>query len=273
MVALSIGDILTASIYIPTHIIVVHFVPGNSCIAYSIEKSIAVFLGTSAAILTTIICMDRFIIIRKMFGSMSSSNNEGGSKRLFAAYCIVTYLIALSLSLAVIIISNSSANSFFAATIFSIVSIILYFAVLLLSLVFNTLLVRYIRRQSKEIEKYVAVQKAYQNKATKTVLMISAIQISTIMPWVLSLVYTTFELKEESYLRYMDKIYYMHVWLKMPMFLNSFLNAIVFIRRNRQLMKFYGRFLGRIRGVSHQQSTSSQSSHVWTNTHTTSTDV
>lgn len=61
---LSIGDILTALVYIPVHIINVHWLyVKDPCIVYSIEQFIGVFLGTSATILTSIICMDRYFFM------------------------------------------------------------------------------------------------------------------------------------------------------------------------------------------------------------------
>lgn len=265
---LSVGDILTALVYIPTHIANVHLLTQvkDPCTVYSIEQFIGVFLGTSATILTSIICMDRYFFISRPYRNTGASVNTLSSKsssthadksgrKLFALYCIFSFCVSLALGITVATIANGNSN-FRAATIFNIVSIVIYIVMLLASLVFNTLLVRYVHKQSKEIRRMtkadgiVVVQKPYRNRATKTVLMISGIQIFTIMPWVLSLAYMTFEFGENSYVDFIDEIYYMHTWLKMPMFLNSFLNAVVFIHRNQQLMKFYRALLSRMRSDS-----------------------
>lgn len=182
-----------------------------------------------------------------------SSHAERSTRKHFAFYCFSSFSIALALGITVVTIANGNSD-FRAATIFNIVSIGIYILMLLASLVFNTLLVQYVYNQAKEIRRLtkiddvIVVQKPYRNRATKTVLLISGIQIFTIMPWVISLAYMTFEFGENRYVEFIDEIYYMHTWLKMPMFLNSFLNAVVFIHRNQHLIKFYRAFS--IRGRS-----------------------
>ena len=264
---LSIGDILTALIYIPVHVTNVHLSQvKDPCIGYSIEQFIGVFLGTSATILTSIICMDRYFFISRPYRNTGTSVNASSSRpsssnhadrstrKLFATYCILAFSIALALGITIVTIANGS-NNFRAATVFNIVSIVIYILMLFTSLIFNTLLVRYVYKQAREIKRMtrsdnvIVVQKPYRNKATKTVLLISGIQIFTILPWITSLAYMTFEFGEDGYVEFIDEIYYMHVWLKMPMFLNSFLNAVVFIQRNQHLLKFYRALSTRVRSV------------------------
>ena len=285
MVTLSVGDLLTALIHIPTHIIMVHLHQfEHPCKGYSAEQFLAVFLGTSATILTSFICIDRYFFISRPYHNSGGSSsiggrrgaNQGGSTvKLFAAYCIIAYSIALAMGMTVVYIANGG-GTFRAATIFNIVSIVIYTVVLSASLVFNTLLVRYVRKQSNEIKRLsntrdvVVVQRPYQNRATKTVLLISAIQIFTIIPWVISLAYMTFGFGEDGYVEYIDEIYYMHLWLKMPMFFNSFLNATVFIHRNQHLKKFYRALSSRVRRDMTPQNTDTTSDITPQNTDTTS---
>lgn len=252
--ALSVGDILTALIYIPTHIIVVHLASTNSCTGYSIEKFNGVFLGTSSTILTSIICMDRYFFVKRPYrnslGSTQLTTNQQGilAKRVFVIYGTVTYTIALSLGITVTFIANGTISFRTAATIFNIVSIAVYTSALLVSLVFNTLLVLYIRKKSREIKRQPSDEDtSYQTKVTKTVLMISGIQFFTIIPWVIALIAMSIIFTKRHYFKYATEIHYMHIWLKMPMFLNSSLNAVVFICRNRSLMGFYRSLLTRLR--------------------------
>ena len=238
---LSIGDLLTALIHIPAHIIIVHISHLESpCKCYSIEQFLAVFLGTSATALTFFICLDRYFFISRPYNnSGTSTSNQGHSKKkLFSVYCAISYSIALPMGLVVTVIATGN-GSFRDATVFNIVSISIYVVILVSSLVFNTLLISYVRKQSKEITRFSQIQRPYRNRATKTVLLISVIQLFTIAPWVISLAYMTFEFGETGYVENLDQLYYMHVWLKMPMFLNSFLNAAVYINRNQHLIKFY----------------------------------
>ena len=102
---LSVGDVLTALIYIPTHIIVVHFSSEASCIGYSFEQFLSAFLGTSATILTSIICIDRYFFVTRPY------HHEGTSTtKMFTVYCIVTYFVASSLGIAVVFITLGLAN-------------------------------------------------------------------------------------------------------------------------------------------------------------------
>ena len=103
--ALSVGDILTALVYIPTHIINVNVSLDVPCNGLGIEQFFTIFLGTSATILTTIICMDRYIFIsrpcQRMLSSPSSPSNQRrhSTRKIFIVYCIVTYSISFSFSI------------------------------------------------------------------------------------------------------------------------------------------------------------------------------
>lgn len=259
LMVLSVGDILTALIYIPTHIIVVHFSSEASCIGYSIDQFLSAFLGSSVAILTSFICIDRYFFVtrpyRNSFGlpASSSSSHEGRSTtKMSTVYCIVTYFVASSLGIFVVFITLGLANMQL-ATIYNIVLIALYSLALLASLVFNYLLIRYVYSESKQVKRLsinrVFVKKSYRNIVTKTVLMISGIQIFTTMPWVTSMLIIIFVFTEEHYQKYASQIYYMHLWLRMPMLLNSFLNAIVFIHRNGRLIQFYRNLFARTKAA------------------------
>ena len=217
--ALSVGDILTALISIPSHIIVVHLMPDDTCNMLGIEHFIAVFLGTSATILTSCTCMDRYIFISRNHRSTSNQTRSPLGK-LFVLYCTIAYLVALTMSIAVLFIINGKMN-FQEAYTFNKVSIAVYSMILLVSLVFNILLVRFIRRESKEIKRHLDVKKARQNKATKTILIISAIQTFSIMPMGITLAIMTFVFPEEEYVTNLSENYYIYIWLRMPMSLNS----------------------------------------------------
>eukprot|EP00111_Clytia_hemisphaerica_P020373 TCONS_00060010-protein len=219
LTALSIGDLLTALVHIPTHITFTHL-QRKSCIGYSMESFFAVFLGTSATIITSAMCLDRYLFISRPY----KHPKTGTSKYLVIVYLVLAYSISLSLAISVVIVALSDFG-FRLATIFNIISSTIYVLILLTSLVVNTLLYSYIRNQTKEIKRLSnshIQQRGYKRKATKTVLIISIIQIFTITPWVISLIYMTVEFGEKKYLEYMDTIYYAHVWLRMPVFLNSF---------------------------------------------------
>ena len=254
--ALSVGDILTALINIPSHIIAVHLMPDDTCNVLGIEHFIAVFLGTSATILTSCICMDRYIFISRNRRSTSNQTRLPIGK-LFVLYCTIAYVIAVAMSIAVLFIINGKMN-FEEAYTFNKVSIAVYSLILLVSLVFNVLLVRFIQRQSKEIKRHLDVKAARQNKATKTVLIISAILTFSIMPMGIGLAIMTFFFTEEEYVENLSMNYYIYIWLRMPMFLNSFLNAIVFIYRNRPLIVFFRSLSSRIRSSGNPQTTIDQ---------------
>lgn len=268
--ALSVGDILTALVYIPTHIINVNVSLDVPCNGLGIEQFFTIFLGTSATILTTIICMDRYIFIsrpcQRMLSSPSSPSNQRrhSTRKIFIVYCIVTYSISFSFSITAY--QNITLNNSYRSSLkYSILSFVIYTVMLLASLVFNTLLIRYVYNRAKEIKTLGIGQTSYQYKATKTVLMISGVQILTIMPWIICLAaVAAYKFSQTRYQRKTNKIIYMYIWLKMPLFLNSFMNAVVFIRRDQRLVKFYRDFFSRIikRSVRNENSISTQARHI-----------
>ena len=179
--ALSVGDILTALISIPSHIIAVHLMPDDTCNMLGIEHFIAVFLGTSATILTSCTCMDRYIFISRNHRSTSNQTRSPLGK-LFVLYCTIAYLVALTMSIAVLSILNGKKN-FQEVYTFNKVSIAVYSMILLVSFGFQyfTCLL-YPKRIQRNKSTSRCKRVAYQNKASKTVLIISAIQIFSTMP-------------------------------------------------------------------------------------------
>ena len=148
--SLSVGDILTALVYIPTHIINVNVSLDVPCNRLGIEQFLTIFLGTSATILTTVICIDRYIFIsrpcQRMLSSSSSNQRRHSTKRIFTVYCIVTYSISFSMSLTAY--QNITSNDSYRSSLkYSISSFVIYTVMLLASLVFNTLLIRYVYNQ------------------------------------------------------------------------------------------------------------------------------
>ena len=137
--ALSVGDILTALVYIPTHIINVNVSLDVPCNGLGIEQFFTIFLGTSATILTTIICMDRYIFIsrpcQRMLSSPSSPSNQRrhSTRKIFIVYCIVTYSISFSFSITAY--QNITLNNSYRSSLkYSILSFVIYTVMLLASL-------------------------------------------------------------------------------------------------------------------------------------------
>ena len=235
MMALSVGDLVAALALIPTHIAIVHL-QRFSCIGYSIKQFFEVFLGTSATLLTFGMGFDRYLFISKPH--LHSSLESKVPPVLLIGF-VVIYTISFAFGGCVVALVYSSASMRF-ATVFNLVSIVVYVLVLSSSLLVNGLLLSYIRKQTKQIRRLsnTHIQSSYQQRATKTVAFISCIQFMTIAPWLISLLFMTFGIGEDEFILHADTIYYVHLWLKMPMFVYSFLNSLVFLFRNRVLVKF-----------------------------------
>jgi len=231
---LGIGDLVAGIVLIPTHITIVHL-QRYSCIGYSIKQFFEVFLSTSATILTLFMGLDRYIFISNPYLHTACKNKVP----VLSIYLTMTYIISIAFGGSVVALIYSTVSLRF-ATIFNLVSVSMYLLVLSSSLFVNGLLLNHIRKQTMQIRKLsnTHIQSSYQQRATKTVALISCIQFLTISPWIISLAYMTFEFGEHEYIKNANVIYYIHSWLKMPMLLHSFLNSSVFMYRNKVLVKF-----------------------------------
>lgn len=235
LLALSIGDMFAALVLIPTHITVVHL-QKYPCIFYSIKHFLEVFLGTSATLLTLGMGLDRYIIISKPHFHTALQSKAP----VLPIYLAITYAVSIAFGSSVVGIILSNASIRF-SIVFNLASIAVYVFVLSSSLIVNGLLLTYIHRQTKQIRRLsnTHIQSSYQQRATKTVVIISCIQFLTIAPWLISLTYMTFEfIKHIEDKQYSSTLYYIHMWLKMPMYVYSFLNSSVFLYRNKVLVKF-----------------------------------
>ena len=79
----------------------------------------------------------------------------------------------------------------------------------------------------------------YHEKATKTVLVISFVQISTTLPLVVSFARNIVLLATDQHEEKIEHLYYATNWLRVPVIMNSMLNAVVFVGRNQKIRMFY----------------------------------
>ena len=79
----------------------------------------------------------------------------------------------------------------------------------------------------------------YQEKATKTVLAISFVQIITTFPFIAAFGKTVYILATDQFEAKIDDVYFTMSWLRVPIVLNSIFNATVYIGRNRKIITFY----------------------------------
>ena len=86
----------------------------------------------------------------------------------------------------------------------------------------------------------------YQEKATKTVLAISFVQIVTTFPLVAAFAKNVFYLATDQIAEHIDDVYFTMNWLRVPIILNSILNAIVYVGRNQKISKLYKKMFNNV---------------------------
>lgn len=234
LIALCLGDLFMIGCLTPTHIINAN-IGEISCDGYSFEQFIGVFLGTSASALTFGMSIDRFIFVKKPFFHQRLVNSTPAAFVFF----IIVYTISAALSIFVVILVNFGDISM--TSKFNIVSICLLFMFLFSSITVNISLVCYVRQKNKEIQRLSQnrLQQRNQVRTIQTVFIICTVQLLTISPWIISLSYMTFYFSDNDFLEEKDTIYYVHTWLKMPMLLNSGLNAAIFFWRSKKICRYY----------------------------------
>lgn len=87
----------------------------------------------------------------------------------------------------------------------------------------------------------------YQEKATKTILLISFVQILSTLPLVAAFAKTIYLLETDRFLERIEIMHYTINWLRMPIILNSILNSIVYVSRNKKILTLYKKIFYNIR--------------------------
>ena len=90
----------------------------------------------------------------------------------------------------------------------------------------------------------------YEARATKTVIVISFVQIVTTLPLVASFLKNIYLLASDQHIESIDQFYYTRNWLRIPVILNSISNALVFVYRSRKIMDVYKKLFRRVFSIS-----------------------
>lgn len=232
-IMISISDLVCGCTVIPLNLFNIYLDEGSKdCILVSnIENWIYVILSFGSSINTCALAIDRFIFIRYPF----KYQKIAPKRRILLLVATLSYSIIFT-----IIISYKNED------MFVIISISVVILILVVSLVVNVLLIKYIKKQTAEIRRLsnTFVKTSYKQRATKTVFMITTILMVTNLPQVCLLSYAfVTNSNEESKAKTFLTIFH---WTRLLVLMNAGLNALVFISRNKLIIKLYKRKLNKL---------------------------
>ncbi|XP_066930937.1 C-C chemokine receptor type 5-like [Clytia hemisphaerica] len=232
---------LTICIILPfVHEFNIHFDTGKyTCTTYGVEQFFICFLGCSSTIFTFFITLDRFLFIRKSQWHQQMNDTYP----IVMIMLVFTYIVSTGTGIAIFMLIYRHLHEQISkpSVVFFSALLVLYVFVLIAELTINISLIVYIRKQAKQLRNITNCQTSNNRhkKATKTVLMISFIQIITTLPPVHAFINVIIVFAREEHDKHMSRIYYMTTWLNIPIILSSLMNAIVFVHRNDKLKTFY----------------------------------
>ena len=223
-IIISISDLICGCTVIPLNLINIYLdEESKDCILMSnIENSIYIILSFGSSINTCALAIDRFIFIRYPFKY----------KKIASKRRILLLVVTLSYSVGFTIIASRKDENLF---VISAISVVIF--ILVVSIVVNVQLVKYIKKQTEEIRRLsnTFVKTSYKQRATKTILMIITILVVTQLPQVSILSYT-FITNEERRTKISFIIFH---WTRLLVLMNAGLNALVYISRNKLIIKLY----------------------------------
>ena len=223
-IIISISDLICGCTVIPLNLINIYLdEESKDCILMSnIENSIYIILSFGSSINTCALAIDRFIFIRYPFKY----------KKIASKRRILLLVVTLSYSVGFTIIASRKDENLF---VISAISVVIF--ILVVSIVVNVQLVKYIKKQTEEIRRLsnTFVKTSYKQRATKTILMIITILVVTQLPQVTILSYT-FITNEERRTKISFIIFH---WTRLLVLMNAGLNALVYISRNKLIIKLY----------------------------------
>jgi len=199
--------------------------PQRNCVTlHTYEYTIYMICTFSTTICTGALGVDRFVFIRYPF-----------KHTIFTKTKTLWLTVIFSYSISGMLLFTCLYLEKFTSTL----AILIIMIVIVVSVTLNVILVNYIRRQTKEIRRLsnTYIQTSYQRKATNTVLIITTILVLFNLPQVLFIFMTQVEnINEENSL-------ILHNWSRLPIFINSGLNALIYIYRNQKAMNMYKKLL------------------------------
>ena len=223
-IIISISDLICGCTVIPLNLINIYLdEESKDCILMSnIENSIYIILSFGSSINTCALAIDRFIFIRYPFKY----------KKIASKRRILLLVVTLSYSVGFTMIASRKDENLF---VISAISVVIF--ILVVSIVVNVQLVKYIKKQTEEIRRLsnTFVKTSYKQRATKTILMIITILVVTQLPQVSILSYT-FITNEERRTKISFIIFH---WTRLLVLMNAGLNALVYISRNKLIIKLY----------------------------------
>ena len=117
-----------------------------------------------------------------------------------------------------------------------LVALLIIFAVILTSVTLNAILVLYIRKQTMEIRRLsnTYIQTSYQKRATKTVFIITILLVLSNIPQIFLLIANQVARNPN-----IEVFMIAHNWTRLPILINSGLNALIYIYRNQKARNMY----------------------------------
>ena len=229
-IIISISDLICGCAVIPLNLINIYLDEESiDCMMVSsIESWIYIILSFGSSINTCALAIDRFIFIRYPF-----KYQKIASKRR-----ILLLVATMSYSIGVTMVFSRRDEELIAIFAISAVTIIL-----VVSLGVNIKLVKYIKKQTDEIRRLsnTFVKTSYKQRATKTVFLIIIILVVTHLPQVglFSYMFVT-DVDEKGTITTFLTLYN---WTRLLVLMNAGLNALVYISRNKLIIKLYKRKL------------------------------
>ena len=232
-IIISISDLICGCAVIPLNLINIYLdEESKDCMMMSsIESWIYIILSFGSSINTCALAIDRFIFIRYPF-----KYQKIASKRR-----ILLLVATMSYSIGVTMVFSRRDEELIAIFAISAVTIIL-----VVSLGVNIKLVKYIKKQTDEIRRLsnTFVKTSYKQRATKTVFLIIIILVVTHLPQVglFSYMFVT-DVDEKGTITTFLTLYN---WTRLLVLMNAGLNALVYISRNKLIIKLYKRKLNNL---------------------------
>ena len=225
-IVMSISDLICGSIVIPMYFANIYISrDAKNCRQLSkAENSVYIFFSFPSSINTMFLFIDRFVFIRYPFKYKQIFNK----KRTLALALFISYSISASL----FALETDTLKTFYIA------GLLILTIVFITSITLNGFLVKYIRKQNKEIRRLsnTYMQSSYQKRATQTVMIITLVLVLTHLPQ-LGLLGSLFRYNPH---RKIDRstIIYFH-WARLLVLANAGLNAVIFISRSRPIIDLY----------------------------------
>ena len=215
---LSSCDILIGVIHMPFKIYLNQTSTTTTCAEAGVQVFWNVFLTTLAGMTICLIALERYLYItNKPFYSRYITSS------FIKIWIMIEVLVALTWSLWYTFVSQTQSNKSHGSFMFCLA----IFEGFILSsvIVINIKLVRYVKERAQITEEHFDAKNAiYQKKVSKTILIISIILMIYIMSG---------DGGDTSMMKYVI------MWVIVPADLNSGINALVYILRNKDIVQFY----------------------------------